>query len=169
MFLIAIVLFSSGCYVVNSEKYFEQVIFYSEKYQLKAEFLFALIYSESKFNESAISSKGAIGLMQLTPSTAFYVAELCGYKGEIDLFNADCNLSLGCEYILYLQKKFDCEETLLCAYNAGEGRVKEWLNNKEYSSDGKTLSIIPYKETERYIKKVSEYKKKYKKYLQRKV
>ena len=45
-------------------------------------------------------------------------------------------------------------ELVIAAYNGGRGNVQKWLNNKEYSADGKTLINIPFKETDKYVKKV---------------
>ena len=46
---------------------------------------------------------------------------------------------------------------MICAYNAGEGTVREWLANKDYSENGITINVIPYKETENYYKRVMIY------------
>ena len=163
----AITACTSGCFSLKAKNYGDLVLKYAKLYDLEEDFLFALIYAESEFKVDAISSKGAQGLMQLMPSTAKFIAKKCGYKGQIDLFSVDCNLTLGCEYIKYLQTKFSDERSLLCAYNAGEGVVSEWLKNAKYSLDGKTLTTIPYKETKNYLRKISFYKLKYKRYLQR--
>ena len=53
-------------------------------------------------------------------------------------------------------------DTALAAYNAGMGNVSKWLKNPEYSSDGITLSYIPFKETREYVAKVNDYERTYK-------
>ena len=158
---------NNACFSLKVKTYGCLVSKYAKLYDLEEDFLFALIYAESKFEVDAVSSKGAQGLMQLLPSTAKFIAKKSGYKGQIDLFSVDCNLTLGCEYIKYLQGKFSDERSLLCAYNAGEGVVSEWLENAKYSLDKKTLYVVPYKETKNYLRKISFYKLKYKRYLQR--
>ena len=62
---------------------------------------------------------------------------------------------LGCYYLDYLSKKFNDKTCVLCAYNAGEGVVLSWLGDKKYSSDGKTLTKIPYPATSNYVKKIN--------------
>ena len=68
---------------------------------------------------------------------------------------------LGCMYLSYLLKRFPDETTAICAYNAGEGAVRQWLANERYSSDGITLTTIPYAETSAYEKKVASFRKIY--------
>lgn len=150
------------------ERYLQQVIFYSKEYALEVELVLAVIQAESSFNCDAVSQKGAVGLMQLMPSTASYIAQVVNYKDIIDLKDANCNLRLGCAYLSYLCKRFKYKNETLCAYNAGEGRVRDWLSDKRYSFDGKRLDKIGYSETKKYVKRVLAYEKKIKKYLMRK-
>ena len=56
--------------------------------------------------------------------------------------------------------------TALAAYNAGLGNVSKWLDDPEYSADGANLDIVPYKETDGYVKKTLEYMEKYEKYYE---
>ena len=166
--IIANLSLNTACVSAKAKKYTSVIIYYADKYCIERQFLFALIDAESGFNEKALSVRGAVGLMQIMPKTATYIALLCDYKGEIDLTDVDCNLTLGCEYINYLARKFQDETTLLCAYNAGEGTVFNWLKDVKYSTDGKTIKYIPFEETLNYVKKVNAYKTKYLRYLQRK-
>ena len=124
--------------------------------------VYALIKAESGFNEEAVSRAGAIGLMQLMPSTAEYICakEGIGFDRE-RLSDGAYNLTVGCAYLSYLLRRFSVEETALAAYNAGEGTVRDWLKDDSLSTDGKTLSRIPYPETESYVKKIKKYKKIY--------
>ena len=55
-----------------------------------------------------------------------------------------------------LLSQYSSTETALCAYNAGMGRVGEWLSDSAYSSDGVTLHTIPFPETENYVSAVME-------------
>ena len=137
----------------------------AKEHEIECDLLFALIYTESGFNSNAISNKGACGLMQIMPETAAFIAEKCSYIGVIDLLNPKCNLFLGCKYLRYLMEKFIELDLVLCAYNAGEGRVSEWLLNKEYSKNGRTLNKIPYKETNEYLKKIINRRKIFKLYF----
>ncbi len=124
--------------------------------------VYAVMKAESGFDECAVSSAGAVGLMQLLPSTAQFVCAREGLAYESDkLFAGEYNARLGTLYLKYLLGKFECVETALAAYNAGEGVVRGWLYNKTLSPDGKSLVKIPYPETERYVKKVIRFRKIY--------
>jgi soluble lytic murein transglycosylase len=106
----------------------------------------AVIKAESGFNEKAVSQKGAMGLMQLMPSTAEW---LNGNElSDEELFNPNLNIKLGTAYLVYLEKKFDFVFAI-AAYNAGETRVSEWL-----SQGISSVEDIPYSETKTYVKRV---------------
>ena len=143
-------------------KFSEQVNFYANQYDLNPLFVYSVIKIESSFDKRAKSNKNAKGLMQLTDKTAGYIAKLKGVE-YYDIYDVNTNVSFGCFYLRYLINRFDDEQTALVAYNAGEGNVREWLLNKEYSEDGVTLKIIPYKETREYIKKFQKTFSKYNK------
>lgn len=138
---------------------------YAQKYGVEPELIAAVVRAESSFNPNALSEKGAEGLMQIMPETAEFIAQTIFYEKDVDLFDWECNLELGTAYLAYLFEKFDGEYEVLCAYNAGEGRVVAWLNDSAYSSDGKTLDIVPFKETRVYAQKVTDYKKRYARYF----
>ena len=149
-------------------KYKQTIITYADYYEIDRALIFAVIKTESNFDEKANSKVGAKGLMQITESTADYIAErLC--LSEYDIFDAETNVMFGCYYIRYLINRFVDLDTALMAYNAGEGKVKKWLTDKKYSEDGKRLNITPYQETNEYILKIhknfEKYNKLYKKIL----
>lgn len=106
--------------------------------------VYAIVKAESNFDPKALSNKGAVGLMQLMPDTALFVAQKQNIT-NFDLTNPKDNLMLGICYIAYLQQKFDSQKDVVCAYNAGENNVKQWLQNGQE---------IPFKETKNYLKKV---------------
>ncbi|MBR2449443.1 MAG: lytic transglycosylase domain-containing protein [Clostridia bacterium] len=157
--------FTANCF---SRKYLyptlykEAVIKYSDYYGLNSTLIFSVIKVESSFNKNAVSDAGALGLMQITPDTGKYIAKLQGIE-RYDLTDPTTNINFGCYYIKYLIMKFDNLDTALCAYNAGEGNVSLWLQNKEYSADGTTLTNVPFTETREYIKKIHQTFSKYKK------
>lgn len=136
------------------------------KYNIESCVIASVINVESSFNKKAKSSAGAIGLMQILPSTASYVSEIYNieYKNQNDLLTPDVNIEIGSAYLRYLLDKFGNLETALASYNAGETVVRSWLKNEEYSSDQKTLKEIPFVETKIYIKKINKNIKNYKKY-----
>lgn len=137
---------------------------YSTANDLNPALVAALIKAESGFDKNAKSDKGAVGLMQLMPETAEFIAGKVGYNGKINLKSPDCNIYLGTEYLAYLSEKFEDETTVLCAYNAGEGRVSLWLSDEKYSSDGVTLYYIPFVETRKYVERINKYKSEFERY-----
>ena len=122
--------------------------------------ILAVIKAESNFNANAISEKGAKGLMQITDKTFAYVSEKfeLGYDSE-DVFDTAKNIRVGVLYLDYLNKKYRDITVMLCAYNAGEGNVDDWLKDERYSHDKRALYYIPFPETEKYIRKIEFYKK----------
>lgn len=167
-FLIAFIAFYFFCGYYTSNKYpikyKEEVFSNAEYYELDKALVFSVIKTESNFNAKAVSKKGAVGLMQIKPETANYIAQMQGVK-EYDLYDFKTNINFGCFYLKYLLNKFEVVDTVLCAYNAGEGNVNLWLASKDYSADGKTLKKIPFEETERYVKKTKRATIKYEKLL----
>jgi len=146
-------------------KYKDMIEQYSAMYGLDPAFVTATIFVESSFIETAESDVGAIGLMQLMPSTGMWIAGKVGiedYRIEM-LTDPDVNIHLGCWYLSYLLDKFDGNlDTVTAAYNAGPRRVEEWLLDKRYSPDGKTLTYIPYEETRNHVERVNRHYEIYK-------
>tara|TARA_Y100001936_G_scaffold252786_1_gene314107 strand:- start:7467 stop:9416 length:1950 start_codon:yes stop_codon:yes gene_type:complete len=118
--------------------------------------IYGLIRQESRFVEKAKSRAGAIGLMQLMPSTAKWIAKKSGMrnysKGLVS--RIDTNLMLGTYYLEYVLNLFDNQLVLAsAAYNAGPSRAKKWQSDK--SLEGAIyIETIPFKETRNYVKKV---------------
>ena len=142
--------------------YKEEIIAAAKRYDLDAALLFGVVKTESGFNADAVSGKGAVGLMQITPSTAEYIAKRRGIA-EYDLLDAETNLDFGAYYLKYLSEKFCGITEVAAAYNAGEGTVKGWLQNKDYSPDGNRLKAIPYAETSAYVEKICKSLERYRK------
>jgi soluble lytic murein transglycosylase-like protein len=104
---------------------------------LEPALLHAVIQTESAYNPKAVSPKGAVGLMQLMPTTAEWL-------GVTDLTDESSNIYGGARYLRYLLEMFDNNLRLaLAAYNAGETAVKRYGNK-----------IPPYRETRNYVNKV---------------
>ena len=135
--------------------YKKQVLESSKEFFLDSALVYAVIKTESSFNQDAVSEKGAMGLMQITRPTADFIALRLGI-GDYDLFQPSVNVRFGCYYLRYLIDRFQNLKTALCAYNAGEGNVRAWLKNVQYSLDGKSLYKIPFKETQEYIVKIEK-------------
>lgn len=131
---------------------------YSYENNIDPYFVASVIKVESNFDKDAKSSKSAAGLMQITPETAKWVAsemKISGYS-ESMLLNPETNIKMGCWYLKDLKEEFNGNtDLMLAAYNGGRGNVNKWLKDKEKSTDGKTLIFIPFKETDKYVKKVN--------------
>lgn len=116
-----------------------------------------VIYTESRFVDQT-SSAGATGLMQLLPSTADYIAGLSGGTAfeHGDLATPQINIAYGSFYLQYLLDKYDGNEVLsLAAYNAGEGKVDEWLGNAAAAGEAFSVaSHVPFPETREYVERV---------------
>ena len=126
----------------------------AQKYEVDSALVASVIAVESGYRERVKSNRGAIGLMQLMPSTARFCAEKVGLNfTEEMLYDGETNIVLGSYYLSYLSKKFDNIDDILASYNAGEGNVLKW------KKEGKS---IPFPETINYIKKVKRAYKIYK-------
>ncbi len=139
-------------------KYHAHIAKYAEKYDIPVEIIFAVIKVESSFKADAKSNVGALGLMQMMPSTFEWLTgnyHLGENLPALMLYDPEVSIRYGTYYLRYLKNRFGDWNTVLAAYNAGEGNVSKWLADKQYSDDGKTLKSIPVEETERYVKKVN--------------
>lgn len=138
-------------------KYTEYIGKYSREYKIDPYLVAALIKAESNYRISAKSHKSANGLMQITSNTGKWIASemnLENYSEEM-LYDPETNVKMGCWYLDNLRAEFGNNiELILAAYNAGRGNVQNWLLNQNYSSDGKKLDYIPFKETDQYIKRI---------------
>jgi soluble lytic murein transglycosylase len=123
---------------------------------LEVSLILAVIMAESSFREDARSHRGAQGLMQLMPATAAEMATRAGmtdFQPE-DVWLPEVNIALGSFYLNRLANMYGCTELALAAYNAGQGNVNQWLADSRYSSDGRGLDKIPFRETENYLERV---------------
>ena len=125
--------------------------------------VYAVVRTESGFDPRAKSNVGAQGLMQLLPSTAEWIAgKFDETYSEGVLFDAETNLRYGCWYLGWLMRRYDGDmRCASSAYHAGQGTVDKWLQNPEYSKDGKTLDVIPFDSTRIYVDRVLKYYEKY--------
>ena len=149
---------------VYPDKYSDYIRQYSEKYDLDPYLVRAIIKAESNYNPNAVSRKNARGLMQISEITGEWAAQklnIENYTKEM-LFDVETNISIGCWYLSVLYSEFGSTDLVLAAYNAGSGNVSRWLKDKKFSSDGRNLDKIPFKETERYLSKVKNNYKIYK-------
>ena len=124
----------------------------------------AIVRTESAFDQEAVSGAGARGLMQLMPGTAALVARQAALPYSVDRLTSDgvYNLTLGRAYIEGLLQDFGGSYALaIAAYNAGPGRIRQWLH--DYGDPrGKGIDMvdwieaIPFSETRIYTQRVLE-------------
>jgi soluble lytic murein transglycosylase len=122
-----------------------------------------VIYAESHFRDQT-SQAGAKGLMQLMPGTADYIAEKSGGTAFVqgDLASPQVNISYGSWYLRYLLQRYDGREVLaLAAYNAGEGKVDEWVAAAGARGEELRAGQIPYAETRSYVDRVLDARERY--------
>lgn len=118
------------------DAYFEEA---AAKYNVDVKLLKAIAHAESNFNPNATSSSGAMGVMQLMPSTAKSL-------GITDAYNAYDNIMGGAKVISQHLANYNGDVSLaLAAYNAGSGNVAKYGG------------VPPFTETQNYIKKVLAY------------
>ncbi len=127
--------------------YSEYVRVHAKEHGLDPALVAAVIYQESKFRSDAKSSSGAIGLMQLTPSTARGIAIRTHGSAfrTSDLYNPEINIRYGAWYLHDLFAKYHSEPLVLAAYNAGQGNVDRW----RAAGEG-----IQFSETRAYVARV---------------
>jgi soluble lytic murein transglycosylase len=127
--------------------YSEYVRVHAREHGLDPALVAAVIYQESKFRSDAKSSSGAIGLMQLTPSTARGIAIRTHGSAfrTSDLYNPEINIRYGAWYLHDLFVKYHSEPLVLAAYNAGQGNVDRW----RAAGEG-----IQFAETRAYVTRV---------------
>ncbi len=127
---------------------------HARNYRIDPALLAAVIDAESKFRANAKSSSGAIGLMQLLPSTAHGIAvHTGGSRFETqDLYDPEINVRYGSWYLRHLLDKYGDERTALAAYNAGQDNVDRWMASG---------SGIRFSETRAYVARVEDLKQIY--------
>lgn len=134
----------------------------AEKYSLEPQLLAAIIKTESGYDETAVSSVGARGLMQIMPDTATWIAQQMGieYKPEY-LDDPEYNIAMGSFYISYLINHFQNQDLAIAAYNTGASNVDQWIADGTITWERDSLSAIPYRETRDYVVKVNRAKQVY--------
>lgn len=132
-------LFSNTCKIANKKQadlVVETLIRASEKHEIDFQLLLAVMAAESNCRHNAVSPRGALGLMQLMPTTARWL-------GASKPMNIEQNINAAAKYLSYLIKEFDGNFNLaIAAYNAGPNAVKRYN------------AIPPYRETKGYVRKV---------------
>lgn len=174
--LVSIILIVVISYGIYHSDWFQKKYIYSFPYQgivynyaaekeLDPFLVAAVIRTESKFNTKARSPKGALGLMQMMPETAKWVAEQMDFSEDFttdQLSNPDINIRMGTWYLSSLKKEFKGNEVLmLAAYNGGRGNVKQWMARYNWDMSFNDSEKIPFLETREYVNRVLCSKKRY--------
>ncbi|MDU4960372.1 MAG: lytic transglycosylase domain-containing protein [Sporomusaceae bacterium] len=144
--------------------YQELIFTHAAKNQLDPWLIAAVIKAESRFRLTARSPVGAVGLMQLMPETAKWIAGQQNHPDFQlkDLENPDANIRFGSWYLASLAQEFNQNEVLmLAAYNAGRGNVKKWMEQYGWAMDFSEIGQIPFPETREFIADVLHNKKRY--------
>ena len=137
-------------------RYQGEILAASREFEIDSSLIASVIRAESGFQSDAISSKGAEGLMQVLPTTAAYINNKMSLGiSEINLSDPQTNIRIGTAYLRYLMDRFGDIQTVLIAYNAGEGRVRGWLEESSETKDGRAvLRTSPYRATNAYVQRV---------------
>ena len=133
----------------------------ANRYNLHPAFVAAIMLNESSFRpEATAESTGARGLMQLMDETAEWI------HGKLDdgsvyhfdlMYDPERNAEYGCWYLNYLSSQFYGDPVLVAAaFHAGQGEVRNWLNNSLYSADGRTIDLEDMIDgnTKQYVQRV---------------
>lgn len=130
------------------------VLKWSQEHQLNPLLVMSLIRQESRFETDIASSAGALGLMQVMPDTAAWIASTANF-GKYDLKNYQDNLKLGTWYLAYNHKQYDNSSLMaIASYNAGAGNVAEWIQRFGVGDADAFVEKIPFPETYGYVKSV---------------
>jgi soluble lytic murein transglycosylase len=127
---------------------------------IHASWVFAITRQESAFMDDARSSVGAMGLMQLMPATAKETARKFSIPlaNPQQVINPDTNIQLGAAYLSVVHGQFNGNRVLAsAAYNAGAGRVRQWLRGANHLSFDVWVESIPFDETRQYVQNVLSY------------
>lgn len=129
------------------------------EFSLDPAYVASVVLAESSFDAEAVSSAGAIGLMQIMPATGEWIAgKLEDEPFDVQrLYQPEVNLRYGCWYLRFLLDRYDEDMyTASTAYHQGQGRVDQWLEDPQYSQDGRTLTAISSAVTDTYVNRIME-------------
>lgn len=143
--------------------FYDEIVAEAKESDIDPKLVLAVARVESGFNPSAVSPVGAVGIMQLMPNTAEWLAGKLGedYDGDM-LTDPDYNIHIGTEYLRFLMDYWNWDVVkAVASYNAGQTKVLEWLNGGLWDGTLANAEQIPYQETRDYVKKVLEVYRQY--------
>jgi peptidoglycan lytic transglycosylase len=138
----------------------EEVEQYATEFKLDPGHVYAVIRTESAFNTDARSGAGAMGLMQLMPSTGRVTARKyrIPLPGTNRLYDPEPNIHIGSAYLKEVMNRYDNNVVLAsAAYNAGPQRVRRWLPDEESQPAASWIAAIPFDETRKYVQRILAY------------
>lgn len=138
-------------------KYGEFVAKYSKEYNIDENFIYAIIKTESNFNENAESEVGARGLMQIMEDAYDWVKFRISDERDVTydkMFEAELNIEYGSFMLGYYYEKYGSYELAAAAYHSGMGSVDGWISEGIIDPEGPDISDIPSDKTRHYVKKV---------------
>ncbi len=134
-----------------------RVVSASQRWQVEPALIYGLMRAESAMQVDARSPAGALGLLQLMPSTAAAVARRNGltYANSVDLMNPEINIALGVAHLAELEKRYQGQWIhVAAAYNAGINAVARWLDTRPLNEPDVWLETLPFFETRDYVPRV---------------
>lgn len=138
---------------------------FSEKYGVDEDFVYAVIRTESGFDEGAVSDVGARGLMQMMQDTFDWVQYRLDEQRQIsydDMFSPQYSIEYGTYMLSYLYEKYESYELVAAAYHSGAGRVDGWIADGVIDPKNVDVDSIPSDITRHYIRKIMNAYKAYK-------
>jgi soluble lytic murein transglycosylase len=139
------------------QAYANSVRKFSREFGISSELVWGIMRAESHYKRDAISPVGALGLMQVMPTTGKRIAEMLNEKefNPQSLLQPETAIKIGSRYLQRLSKKFDQSIPLIAAsYNAGPHRTKSWVSTFGHLDMDEFIEHIPFLETRNYVKKV---------------
>ena len=143
-------------YYIYPTKYFTLICAEAEQAAIDPYLVCAVAKVESNMQADALSSAGAVGLMQIMPETGAWLAERGGYDFvDEQLYQPQYNLRLGCDYLRYLLEYWQWDiYKAVASYNAGQSKVASWLADGVWDGTAANLADIPFDETRDYVQRV---------------
>ena len=138
----------------------EHLVREAKNRDIHSSWVFAVTRQESAFMADAKSGVGAMGLMQLMPATAKETAKRFGIPLSSPqlAYRPEVNIQLGAAYLSQIYGQFNGNRVLAsAAYNAGPGRVRQWLRGADHLSYDVWIENIPFDETRQYVQNVLSY------------
>ncbi len=138
----------------------EHLVREAKNRDIHSSWVFAVTRQESAFMADAKSHAGAMGLMQLMPATAKETAKRFGIPLSSPqlAYRPEINIQLGAAYLSQIYGQFNGNRVLAsAAYNAGPGRVRQWLRGADHLSYDVWIENIPFDETRQYVQNVLSY------------